>query len=177
MHFSFWEKIGFAALVTAWVVWGSAQVSELLVHAEPLEEPAYEVAGVEQEGGGEAQAKPEGPDTMTLLASIDPSKGESVFNKCKACHTIEKGGQNKVGPNLHNVVGNKIANNSGFSYSDAIAGMDGEWTYEKLSDFLEKPREFASGTKMTFAGIKDMEDRANVILYLRENTENPPPLP
>ena len=177
MHFSFWEKLGFALLVTAWVVWGSHKVGDILVHADELEENAYKIE-VADSGGGDAQKEKEPEKTaMELLATASAEDGAGVFRKCGACHTAEKGGANKVGPNLYNTMGGDIAHHSDFAYSDALAGKDGTWTYENLDKFLESPRDFAPGTKMTFAGLKKASDRAEVILYLREHTDNPPPLP
>jgi len=100
-----------------------------------------------------------------------------VFKKCKACHTADQGGPNRVGPNLWNVVGGPKAHAEDFSYSDAITGLGGEWTYADLDAYLTKPKDFAPGTKMTFAGLKKPKDRAAVISYLRTLSDSPKPLP
>ena len=125
---------------------------------------------IEEEGG--AAAEEEGPDLATLVAEADPSNGESVFNKCKACHALEQG-KHGVGPSLHNVVGHDIAAADGFSYSDALAGLEGDWTLEELSAFLENPQGYAPGTKMGFAGIGNPQDRVDVIAYLNEQSDDP----
>lgn len=179
MHFSFWEKTGFAVLMAAWVIWGSNQVGNMLVHADELEENAYKIEVADSgDSGGAAKAEKEPEQSaMDLLASASPDKGEKVFKKCAGCHTIEKGGADKVGPHLWGVLGRDIGGAGGFSYSDVLAGMGGAWDYEKMDAFLESPRDFASGTKMTFAGLRKASDRAAVILYLRQNNDNPPPLP
>jgi len=171
------ETLGLGALVCAWLVYGSHMLGEVFVHVDYGEPPAGFGKG-EDEGGAatEATAEPEA-DLGTLLAAADPAAGEKVFGKCKSCHTIEAGGPNRVGPNLHNVVGNKVAAHSDFAYSSAMSGLGGTWTYENLDHFLANPKAFAPGTKMTFAGLAKATDRAEVISYLRANTENPPPLP
>ena len=177
MHFSFWEKSGFALLVAAWVVWGSNQIGNMLVHADELSEDAYKIE-VADSGGGASDAPKEPEKTaMELLASATSDRGEKVFKKCAACHTIEKGGADKVGPHLWGVIGRDKGSVGGFSYSNTLAGMSGPWTYEEMDKFLESQRDFVSGTKMTFAGLRKASDRAAVILYMRENHDNPPPLP
>lgn len=179
MHFSFWEKAGFAALIAAWVIWGSNQIGDMLVHADELSENAYKIEVAEADAsagsGGDAAAVQE--SALDLLASASSEKGEKVFKKCIGCHTAEKGGAHKVGPNLWNVVGGKQAGASGYDYSGALAGLGGTWGYEELDKFLLKPRDYAKGNKMTFAGLKKASDRAAVILFLRDNNDNPPPLP
>ena len=112
-----------------------------------------------------------------LLASADPAEGEKVFKKCQACHTVDKGGPNKVGPALFGVVGNDIATHDGFAYSDSLQGLPGDWTYDALNHFLWKPKDYADGTKMAFAGLRKPEDRANIIAYLRAQDDSPEPLP
>lgn len=174
MDFSIFERIGVGALLTAWLIYGTNFLGNVLVD---VEEAPHAAAVASAEAPGKPAAPEPEVDFATVLASADPAGGERVFNKCKSCHSIEQGGPNKVGPNLHGVVGHDIAAHEGFSYSDALAGLDGEWTYEKLNEFLTNPKAYAPGTKMTFAGLSKPQDRAEVILYLRENTENPPPLP
>ncbi len=178
MHFSNWEKIGFAVLMAAWVVWGANQLGNSLVHAKELKENAFkiEVAEKADSGKGKGAAKEEVPFGQ-LLASANAEAGAAVFKKCASCHSVEKGGPNKVGPNLWGTVGGKIAGHDGFAYSPALSGHGGEWSYDNLDKFLASPSGFAKGTKMTFAGLKKGAERAAVILYLRQNHDNPPPLP
>ncbi|RAN33743.1 c-type cytochrome [Hyphomonas pacifica] len=117
-------------------------------------------------------------DLGLLLANADVSRGERTFKgQCTTCHTIEAGGSNGTGPNLHNVVGADKAHHAGFNYSAALSGMEGTWSYENLNEWLTNPGSYARGTSMSFAGLRRDADRINVIAYLASNTENPPPFP
>ena len=124
----------------------------------------YVIEGVEEAGGGA-----EGPALATLLANGDAAAGEAVFAKCLACHTIEQGGATGIGPNLFGVLGTSIGTHAaGFAYSSDLAGHGGDWSYENVDAWLKSPRGFASGTKMSFAGLSKPEDRANVMLYMMQ---------
>ncbi len=121
---------------------------------------------------------PSGEGTVpALLASADAGDGKKVFKKCKACHTADKGGRHKVGPNLWDVVGRAKAGAGGYMFSVALAGLGGTWTFEDLVPFRAKPKAFAPGTKMTFRGVGKAADRAAVIAYLRSLSDSPKPLP
>ena len=117
----------------------------------------------------------------TLLASADAAAGEAVFKKCQACHTGEKGGPNKVGPNLWGVINRPIASHEGFAYSGPMKefsqGGSVVWDYEHLDEFLMSPKTDVKGTAMGFAGLKKDGERANLIAYLRTLADSPPPLP
>ena len=147
-------------------------------HQKP-EKFGYPVeAAAEAGGGGEAAD----PPIATLLASADPAKGADVFKKCAACHTINQGGASGVGPNLYATVGEAIAQGKGgYDFSGALKGVGGAWDFDKLNAWLKSPRKFADGTKMTFAGLSNPQDRANVIAYLNAQGSNlpypPPPAP
>ena len=112
-----------------------------------------------------------------LLASASLENGEKLFKKCATCHNYEKGGANKVGPQLWNLINRPKANVEGFAYSKALAEYGGEWGYEELAEFLYKPKKYIKGTKMNFAGLKKVNDRADLVYFLREQSENPVPLP
>ncbi len=134
------------------------------------EKQGYAIEGVEAEGGGAAEVP-----IATLLATADPAKGEAVFAKCTSCHTINAGGANGIGPNLHGVVGEAIGQGAGgFAFSDALKSKGGNWTFDLLNDWLKSPKAFAPGTKMTFAGLSKAEDRANIIAYLNTQGSNLP---
>ena len=176
MNFSTFEKVGFGLLVAAWVVWGSHQISGFLVHATALEKPAYAVE-VAESAPTKSNAPAVNENAMILLAAASPDQGEKVFKKCKSCHTVNRGGKNRVGPNLWNVVGKAQASADGYKYSGVLQDLGGEWSYENLDAFLKSPKVYAKGTKMSFAGLKKAGDRAAVIAYLRSLSDSPKSLP
>ena len=112
-----------------------------------------------------------------FLTSASFEKGEKLFKKCSACHSYEKGGANKVGPNLWNIINRPKASIQDFTYSKALAEFSGNWGYEELNQFLFKPKEYIQGTKMNFSGLKKEEDRADLLLFLREQADIPADLP
>jgi len=175
MHFEWYHKLSLGLLVAAWVAFGAQMLGNMLVHANVPETPAYALAVTE---GADKPAAKEAVevDVMTLLAAADAGKGEKLFGKCKACHTPEKGGKDKVGPNLWDIVGRAKASGD-FAFSDALKGKGGEWTFQDLDHFLKKPKEFVPGTKMGFAGLKKPDQRADMLVYLRSLSESPKPLP
>ena len=103
--------------------------------------------------------------------------GEKIFKKCAACHSIVKGGKNKIGPALYNVVERKVGGVEDYKYSKALAAYDKNWTFEELNGFLKKPAKYIKGTKMAYAGLRKETDRASIIKYLNQNSDNPVPLP
>jgi cytochrome c len=138
------------------------------------EAPGYAVEGAESGGGSAAAAVP----IATLMQTADVAAGEQVFKKCAACHTINQGGANGIGPNLWATMGKPLGSHAGFAYSEALTSVGGTWTFEAMSDWLESPRRFANGTKMSFAGLSNGQDRANVIAYMNAQGSNlplPPP--
>ena len=112
-----------------------------------------------------------------LLASASLEKGEKIFKKCASCHNNKKDSKSKIGPNLWNLINRQKASVSGFTYSKALSDYGGKWTFEELNLFLYKPKEYIPETKMNFAGLNNVEDRANLILWLRQHSDNPVPLP
>jgi cytochrome c len=158
------------------VALGATIVTGEMFHDERPEKMGYPIAGVTgvaAEGGAAAEQP-----AAFYLASADPAKGEQVFKKCTACHVAAQGGANGTGPNLYGVVGGPIGHHApGFAYSPALAGKGGNWDWDSLFAWLKSPRDFAPGTKMTFAGLSKPEDRANVIAYLNSQSGSPLPLP
>jgi cytochrome c len=174
-----WNKIAGAVLLAGLIAMVVGTVADSLY--QPYLSPkkrgyAIEVADSDQGAGGEA-AKEEVIDVPTLLAAGNPDEGLKISKKCTACHSLDKGGPNKVGPDLWSVVGRPKAAHEGFSYSDAMKGKGGSWDYDSLFHFLKAPKNFVPGTKMTFAGFSKPQDVANIIAYLRTLSENPVPLP
>ena len=153
------------------VALGSSIASGLYFQADKPHRPhemGFPIEGVVEPGAEE------GPDLGTLLAAADATKGEAVFAKCAAGHTITQGGANGIGPNLYGILGKPIGKHAaGFAYSSDLAGHGGEWTYENMDEWLSSPRGFAPGTKMSFAGLGSPEDRANVMAYLKAHGGGP----
>ena len=174
------NKIVAAVLMVALVVIGIGKVSDLIFHIEKPEVPGYAV-DVEQavvtSTQSSSDASEEKIDIAALMSMGDLATGEKVFKKCAACHSINKGGKNNIGPALYNVVGRKIGSISDYKYSKALSGYSKEWTFEELNGYLTKPSKWIKGTKMAFAGLRKEKDRASVIKYLNQNSDNPLPLP
>ena len=112
-----------------------------------------------------------------FLMNASLEKGEKLYKKCGSCHNYKKDSASKIGPNLWNIINRPKGNKEGFAYSKALAEFGGKWTYEELAKFLYKPKDYISGTKMNFAGLKNAEDRANLLLWLSQLSDNPVPLP
>jgi len=141
--------------------------------------PGYEIAVKEEApaGGAASAAAPAAVPIATLLAGASPERGADVARQCQACHNFQQGQGPKIGPDLYNIVGRKIASTSGFNYSAALKSKNGNWDFEALNTWLTKPNSFAQGTAMTFAGISNDKQRADVIAYLDTLSPNPVPLP
>ena len=152
------------------VALGLSIVSGMYFHGEAPEKEGFAVAA---EAGGEAGAAAAVP-IATLLATADVAKGEAVFKKCAACHTVAQGGPNGIGPNLWAAMGKPHGHVAGFSYSDALKSVPGNWDFEGMDKWLANPKKYAPGTKMTFAGLGNPEERANLIAYLNAQGSNLP---
>ncbi len=174
------NKVLGALLGTVFILFSVNLVADAIFAAPAPEKPGYVIQAAE---GGETQAPAEekAVPIATLLQNADADKGQGIFKRCQACHNGEKGGPNKVGPNLWGVVGRPVASHEGFSYSAAMKdfsnGGTEHWTYENLNHFLTDPKAFVPGTAMSFAGLKKDSDRADVIAFLRTLADNPEPLP
>lgn len=153
------------------VALGSYILTDTLFHADI---PEGEKVGYMIEDEAPAGEEEAGPAMETLLASADVGKGESTFKKCVACHTITPGGANGIGPNLYSIMGRQIAAVGGFGYSDALKSVGGAWTWQQMDAWIKSPKKFANGTKMTFAGIGNAEDRAALLVYMNDQGSNLP---
>ena len=158
------------------VALGSSIVAGEVYKAERPEEMGFPIEGVVQEGEGAAEAE---KPIAFYLASADIAKGEQVFKKCAACHNVDPGGANALGPALYGTMGKPIAGHPGFAYSDALKSVGGTWGWDNMSAWLANPKKFAPGTKMTFAGLSNPQDRADIMLFLnsRGGTLTVPPPP
>lgn len=187
MHGFEFNKI-FGALILAVLIASlSGFIARETAEAEPLEKPAFPVdqlklASAEPAaataGGGAVAAAATVEPIEALLAAADPAAGQKTSRVCAACHSFDKGGASKVGPNLYGIVNNAHAHMEGFSYSDAMKALhDKKWTYDELNQFLYNPKAHIAGTKMAFAGIKDTKERANLVAWLRTLADTPEALP
>ncbi len=176
----FWNKVALAVLFAVALAWVTNAFVGVLYHPKPIDKQAYAIATeapAEKPAAAEAAKPADGESAVAMLANADAEKGKKTARKCAACHSFDKGGSNKVGPALWNIVGGKQAGVAGFSYSAALKGLGGTWDYAALDAFLEKPKDYAKGTKMSFAGISKAKDRADLLGYLRTLSDNPKPLP
>ena len=173
------NKIVAAVLMVALLVIGIGKLSDVIFHVEKPEKPGYsvEVEAATTVSTTSASSEVEKIDIVALMAMGDIATGEKVFKKCAACHSIVKGGKNAIGPALYNVVGRKVGGVQDYKYSKALAAYNKEWTFVELNGFLKKPAKYIKGTKMAFAGLRKEKDRASVIKYLNQNSDNPLPLP
>ena len=173
-----WNKIFGAVLLAGLIAMLTGFAAEVLVHPKELEQNAYVVAVPQGQGAATTAAAPSGPAEIgPLLASADPAAGQAAAKACAACHSFDKGGPNKVGPNLYGIIGAPKGHIQGFAYSEGLIKTGGQWDYASMNKFLYSPKEYAPGTKMTYAGLKKDQERANIIAYLRSLSDNPAPLP
>lgn len=169
-------------LGAVFVVFSISLASDAIFASPAPQTPGYAIEVAEEEGAAAGgPAVPEVESIAVRLASADTAKGETVFKKCAACHTVENGGANKVGPNLWDIVNRAVASHEGFAYSGAMKefseGGAVAWDYDHLDAFLASPKGLVRGTAMGFAGLKNPQERADIIAYLHGLSDNPAPLP
>ena len=173
------NKIAGAVLGSLLLVLGLKNLSGVVFHNEAPEKAGFMIAAAEADTAGAKPAEAAAAVPIgKLLASADKAKGEATAKACAACHDFTKGGPNKVGPNLYNVVGRPVGTEPGFTYSAGFAAMAGKnWTFDELDHWLKKPSEDIKGTKMAFGGISNAQNRADVIAYLSTLSDSPVPFP
>jgi len=173
------NKIAAAILVTILLVIGIKEVAHIIFHVEKPKQSAYKIEGVKIKSGSGSVAKKEKVQLnliTPMLASASIDAGKNVFKKCAACHSAVKGGANKIGPALWNIVNKKTASHPDFKYSSALQAHGKNWDFEELNKFLHKPMKYIKGTKMGFAGLRKDSDRSNIIAYLNSLSDSPAPL-
>ena len=170
------NKIIAAVLMVVFIVFGISKFSDLIFEVKKPDIQGYKVEVIEKPKTGVGEAE-ESIDMSALFAMGDIDHGKKVFKKCAACHSIVKEGKNNIGPALYNVVGRQVGVVNDYKYSKALSAYGKEWTFEELNGYLIKPAKWIKGTKMAFAGLRKEKDRASVIKYLNQNSDNPLPLP
>tara|TARA_B100000579_G_scaffold388639_1_gene361903 strand:+ start:5375 stop:5905 length:531 start_codon:yes stop_codon:yes gene_type:complete len=159
---------------------GINKIADTIYNVEKPEKSAYQVTSsttVDSTNASETNSENlESESIMALFASVSATDGAKVFSKCKACHSIAKDGGNKIGPALWGVIGRNAGAVTDYKYSKAMLAHGKKWSFEEMNGFLIKPKEWVQGTKMSYAGLKDAKDRAAVILYMNENSDNPLPV-
>jgi len=173
------NKIIAAILMVALLLIGLGKIADSVFYVQKPKNPGYQVEVESQLTSEISQTTEvvEKIDIAAIMALGDVTSGEKIFKKCAACHSIKKGGKNKIGPALYNVVGREVGGVNDYKYSKTLASYSKEWTFEELNGFLKKPASYLKGTKMSYAGLRKEKDRASIIKYLNQNGDSPKPLP
>ncbi len=171
------NKIFISIVVALILVVGINKIADVVFYVEKPEKSAYQVESVTTVAStASAETSTETGNIMAIFASTSAAEGEKVFKKCAACHSIAEGGKNKIGPALWGVLGRQAGSLPDYKYSKAMAAHGKKWSFEEMNGFLIKPKDWIKGTKMSYAGLKSEKERAAVILYMNENSNNPLPL-
>ena len=174
------NKIIVSVVLAIVLILGINKIADTIFYVKKPEKSAYQVTGVTTSASTETVESSsedlESQNIMALFASTNAVDGEKVFKKCVACHSINRDGSNKIGPALWGVLGRNAGTVSVYKYSKAFVAFEKSWSAEEMNGFLKKPKNWVKGTKMSFAGLKNIKDRAAIILYMNKNTDNPLPL-
>lgn len=171
------NKISLAVLGTLLGTMALGVFSNAIFSPGHPQKPGFDLPGASAEApAAAAPAEPQTP-LPELLAKADPAKGQADAKACEACHSFAKGGPAKIGPPLYGVVGRPIASVAGFSYSDGLKALGGDWTYEELNKWITKPSALVSGTKMSYPGDAHENQRADILAYLQTLSDSPVPFP
>lgn len=145
-------------------------------HGDKPERPeklGYVIEGVVEEGAGPAEMSM--AEALSIMPATDLiAAGEKAYSKCQSCHSIDAGGANGIGPNLAGVMGGPVAAKAGFAYSAELKALGGQWDWERMNEWLKNPKAYVAGTKMSFAGLSKVEDRASIAMYLNSKGANLP---
>lgn len=175
------NKIAGGVLTAALLIFGGRTLASMALKEPHAEKPGYVIPVKAAAATAGAAAAAFNPKTIVeglkKAAAGNVEAGRDVFKKCAACHTPNKGGENKVGPNLYGIIGRKLGSHAGFAYSDAVKNKGGDWTYESAAAYLYNPKDSIPGNKMAFAGVQDTQDLVDVLAYLRTLDDSPKPLP
>ena len=170
------NKIITAVLLVVLLVFGIGKISDIIFEVKKPDIEGYKVEISSSDTTTQTNTESQ-VDVAALLALGDIEHGKKIFKKCASCHSINQDGGNKIGPKLWNVMFRTIGSITDYKYSKALSGYKKEWSWEEMNGFLTKPAKWIKGNKMGFAGLKADKDRASVILYLNQNSDNPKPLP
>jgi len=170
------NKIIAVIILTVVIVLGINKLADVIYNVKAPEGNTYKVATKIKKTNKDAKAEDDG-NIKALLALGNFDHGKIVFKKCAACHSVSKGGGNKIGPVLWGVIGRKAGTIGDYKYSKAMSGFGKTWDFEAMNIFLVKPKNYVKGTKMAYAGLKKEKDRASIIIYLNEQGDSPLPLP
>ena len=176
------NKILAAIILAVLIICGISFVGNLFVNIDHKKNQvtAYKIDIPESDITTQSAVSEEGEiiePISTLLINASLEQGEKLYKKCGTCHNYKKNSSSKIGPNLWDIINRPKGNVEGYAYSNSLLEFGGKWTYEELAKFLYKPKNYINGTKMNFAGLKNVNDRANLIFWLRQNSDNPVPLP